>query len=324
MNTEIMKMNEIFKGVITKDAYKFVRTTCYRVKTFESWRGRIDLSRKFSKEEKEALNAMVSCALIIKQKLKKKEEIDLNAHIAFIVLRLVRKSLLWDMKPDIKKRLIEKLESFEKAADIYVREELEKMTSKEFANALYTLADQLSDEDKNMYYVAKYYTDSVEFKQLRNTIWFADVNKLERDVEKGLKDWNVREYITPEFGKLITKLSWARNIIRWQGCGPTLNCNILCHMLETAIFGWFMAIELNLCDANNQYSPQQAFLTGLYHDVSELWTDDIPSVCKNKIGEADKNLRPVTEELEKEMLDDNFYPAFSGEVKDYLKNNIMI
>ena len=81
MNTEIMKMNEIFKGVITKDAYKFVRTTCYRVKTFESWRGRIDLSRKFSKEEKEALNAMVSCILIIKQKLKNKEEIDLNAHM---------------------------------------------------------------------------------------------------------------------------------------------------------------------------------------------------------------------------------------------------
>ena len=322
---EIKMMNEIFEGVITKDAFEYTRTTFFKTKTSESWRGRVDLSRSFYKEEKEALNAMAFCFLLVKEQEEKGHEVNWNACIAYVIQRLIRKSLMWDMKPGNKKKFLKLMKDFLQSVDNYVHETLLQQTGEKFTNAIYELAAQISPEEKMLYEVAKHYTDLVEYKFIKDTIWFADRNRIGRELKDELERYKVDDYIGEDLGKLISYLSWSRNINRWQGCGPTLNCNILCHMFETAIFGWFMAIELNQKEPGSNISPSQAFLVGLFHDVSELWTDDIPTPCKDYIkGEYDKTLRPLTEQLEREALEENFYKALPEKVSKYFKENIML
>lgn len=324
MKDQIMKMNEIFEGVISKNAYEFIRTTFFRVKTFDSWRGRVDLSRRFYKEEKEALNAMTFCFLLVKEEQEKGLDVNWEACIAYIIQRLVRKSLMWDMKPGTKQDLVNLMGNFEKSVDEYVRKNFEEKAGRDFADAIFCLASEISEEEKRLYTIAKHYTNWVEYKFIKDTIWLADKNKIEKELRQELVNNKVDQYITEDLGKLISYLSWSRNIIRWQGCGSTVDCNILCHMFETAILGWLMAIELNQKD-DVIILPRSAFLVGLFHDVPELWTDDIPTPCKDLIkGEYDQNLRPITEDLERKALKKYFYPPLSPETREYFKKNIML
>jgi 5'-deoxynucleotidase YfbR-like HD superfamily hydrolase len=331
MNTESAKMkeielmNEIFRDVVFKDAYRFIRTTFHRVKTFESWRGRVNRSVQFFKEEKEALNAMVFVFLLIKSEVEYGVKVNWDACIAYIITRLIRKSLTWDMKPGYKRRLKNVMKDFEEQVNKYVRKKVTESVGESFYQSLYGLVNRMSEDEKKLYSVAKSYTDHVEYSFVESTVWYADRNRIKQEIDESLKDVDSYGYISKELGRLISFISSSRNSIRWQGCGITLDCSILCHMLETAVLAWFMAIENNLDEKNEKICPSQAFKVGLYHDMPELWTDDIPSICKNEIGkESDQNLRMVTEELEKEVMDKHFYPVFSEKVAKYLKANVML
>ena len=57
--------------MIDKNVYKFMGSCFYKLKTSDSWRGRKDVSCTFTKEEKEALNAMLFFILLIKEKEEK-------------------------------------------------------------------------------------------------------------------------------------------------------------------------------------------------------------------------------------------------------------
>jgi 5'-deoxynucleotidase YfbR-like HD superfamily hydrolase len=325
MKTEIEKMNEIFEGVISKNAYEFMRTTFFRVKTFECWRGRVNRSVLFYKEEKEALNAMVFCFLLMYEQEENGREINWDACIAYIITRMIRKSLTWDMKPGYKKRIQRMIGNFNELVQKYVHKRIKEKTGEDFVNAIYGLASEISEFEEGLYSIAKAYTNRIEYNFVESTIWYGDRNKIKREIDDIMDSVGSNQYITKELGRLISYISACRNSIRWQGCGSTLDCSILCHMFETAILAWFMAIENNQNDKNQKIVPYQAFLVGLYHDIPELWTDDIPSICKNEIGrESDQNLRPATEELEREVLEEHFYPVFPSNVREYLKKNIML
>ena len=331
MNSDVVKtneiemMNEIFRDVVSKEAYQFMRTTFHRVKTFESWRGRVNRSVQFFKEEKEALNAMVFVFLLIKAEVEDDVKVNWNACIAYIITRLIKKSLTWDMKPGYKRRLKNVMADFEEQVNEYVKSEVTKNVGERFYKCLFGLLDGMSKEEEQLYLVAKSYTDHVEYNFVESTVWFAERNRIKQEIDESMKLVDSYEHISKEFGKLISFISSSRNSLRWQGCGSTIDCSILCHMLETAILAWFMAIENNLDDRNEKIVPSQAFKVGLYHDIPELWTDDIPSICKNKIGkESDKNLRMVTEELEREVMNRHFYPVFSEKVATYLRANVML
>lgn len=324
MEREVLRADEIFKDVITKDAYSFMRTTFFRLKTFESWRGRVNCSIKFYKEEKEALNAMVFCFLLIQEQQRNGLKINWDSCIAYLIVRLMRKSLTWDMKPEYKEELQGRVENFDKKVEKYVCNKVKKSVSSAFYDNLYMLASDISLQEEHLYLVAKCYTNKVEYNFIEESIWHASKDKCKAEIEAECESVGVRNYISSDLRRLVSYISSARNSIRWQGCGSTIDCNILCHMLETAVLAWFMAIEDCQNTTSGNFSPAQAFLVGLYHDIPEIWTDDIPSSCKNEIGEADQNIRPATEEIEREVLQKNFYPVFSKSVGEYLRKNVML
>lgn len=100
--------------------------------------------------------------------------------------------------------------------------------------------------------------------------------------------------------------SGLRHHVRWCEMGYLQECSILGHLFDTACFAYFMSLEL---EPKNEKLATQRFFMGIYHDVAEAWTTDIPSPIKDCIP----GLRNATEVYEQKVLEDELYsklPAF--------------
>lgn len=310
--------------MINKDVYKFIGSSCYKLKTSDSWRGRKDVSCTFTKEEKEALNAMTFFILLTKRQVEEGKVVNWDACIAYIIKRIIRKALTWDSKPENKADIIVKFSGYKKCEADYVHNQFLKATNPKFVEFIDQLALQISEEEEKLFMVAKNHCNLVEFSQVKHVIFEEDIEKIDVRLKYEAMTLKLENYISNELNMLTARLSWARNVVRWQGYGNLLACNILCHMLETAIFAWLMAIETNTILGVGKYCPHQAFVVGLFHDVAEIWTDDIPSPCKDRIMSEQGSIRAITEQQEVEALAKYFYVALSEPVAKYFKNNFML
>ena len=324
MNKNNRKISQVFKSGISKAAMKFMRAIFYKLKNLENWQGYADGSVTLYKQEKEYVNAVFAMIAIIIDCINNKRDVDLDSFIAYVVLRVIRKACMWDLKPDVKKKLIAKWGNFENAVDHYVRELIEEEAGKEFSDALHFLADQLPEDQKAFYDAAKYCSNLIDYDTLCESFVINNKENIQDELKRDIAGCNVdREVISKLYG-IVVQISNARNTLRWQGCGATTRCSISAHMLETAVFGWLMAIDRNHTGGFKPLVPQQVFAVGLLHDFPELWTNDIPSNCKRAIADELHNLREVSEELEREALEENFYSIFSEDVKVYFMTYIML
>lgn len=311
--------------IIQKNSYKFMGTCFFKLKTSDSWRGRKDADCTFSKEEKEALNVMIFFILLIKRYKEKGIPFNKNACIAYSIKRIIRKACTWDAKPENMEYIRSKIEGYDMSENNFVHEQFIKNSNKAFVDFLDVLASQISDEERELFSVAKNHANLVEFYQIMDIIFDEDVKAVEDRLLRDARRHSTNMFIDKELEHLINRFSWARNIVRWQGYGALLHCNILCHMLETAVFAWLMALEENYVFGGVKYDPAVAFMVGLYHDIPEIWTDDVPSPCKDGIFNNGVALRKLLAEQEKEALERYFYTAFDNtEVVDYFKSSVML
>ena len=114
----------------------------------------------------------------------------------------------------------------------------------------------------------------------------------------------------------LTSISTLRNKNRWAAQLYTVPCSVLGHLFDTAIFAYFIALE--------EYSGDESvatdmFFMGIFHDVAETWTGDIPSPIKDKI----RNFRKATEEYESRMLETKLYNRIPEFIAAKLKTVII-
>ncbi len=100
--------------------------------------------------------------------------------------------------------------------------------------------------------------------------------------------------------KLLEKLSSLRNRNRWAAQAYSVECSVLGHLFDTAVFAYFMSLEK---DPENEVTATKMFFMGIFHDVAEAWTTDIPSPIKDRI----RGFRAATEKYELEVLEKNLY-----------------
>lgn len=101
-------------------------------------------------------------------------------------------------------------------------------------------------------------------------------------------------------------ISTLRNRTRWASHSYSIECSVLGHLFDTAVFAYFMSLEQ---DPDNEDLATKMFWLGVFHDVAETWTSDIPSPIKNRIP----NFRKATELYELQKLEDellNRVPPF--------------
>ena len=104
--------------------------------------------------------------------------------------------------------------------------------------------------------------------------------------------------------------------MRWATCCKAVKCSVLGHLFDTAIWAYLIGLEQSSFD---EQLATKFFFMGIFHDIAETWTHDIPSPIKDKI----EGYRAATEEHESQMLEEHMYPNLVTLGLDEPTRNIM-
>ena len=308
-----------YSRLVTPEIYKFMASRLFKLKKTDAWRGKMKKTDGFKKEEKEALQAMVYTMLAVYRQEVEGKTFNKSAAIGYFMMRILKKSYTWDAKPYNKKALRDAVHNYDFYEMLYVIKESVRETNLLFISAIYDLADQFTDEDKKLFETTKAVVNQVEFNQIKDSIFLEEQDLTRNQVVSEWDRYGADKYVPNKLEALLERISWGRNTVRWQGYAYVLDCNILAHMLETAVFGWLMALE-----ENDTQKAERAFFVGLFHDLAELWTDDIPSPCKDSIHDGSGcNIREITGDLERDALEEMFYTKLHPAVAAYFRQNII-
>lgn len=117
--------------------------------------------------------------------------------------------------------------------------------------------------------------------------------------------------VNGEIFQVLKRISKLRNSKRWRAQCCTMNCSVLGHEFETAIFAYIMSLELNILD---ETSASEKFFMGIWHDMAEVWTTDLPSPIKDALP----GLRAATEAYELKVLEEQLY----AKVPEFLQKKL--
>lgn len=318
--------------------YHSYSTLTLRLKESESWRGKTMPHAGFSKEDKEALNAFIFIILNPIFQKEKGIKCDLTRFPLYFFKRLCSKAYLWDSKPANKKYLKAHVENFDCVQDRYIYEKLYYKLGDEFTEWLFEESFKLDENTLKCFEVAKAIATLVEFEEMKGEMRPDQIQEthynITTQIVKLSKEFPfVTDIVngTGEYCNLIQlfqNISWSRYTFRWQGYHSPVRSSILTHMLESAILGYFMFIEKHL-DELKRSTPvtnpklydglEKAFTVMLFHDIAEIWTDDIPSPAKDGM-----RIRQVTEDQELEALNKYFYSKTPDFVDKYFQDGVML
>lgn len=143
------------------------------------------------------------------------------------------------------------------------------------------------------------------------------ISKKLQDIERNLDAFEdipgVSEFSNTEseYFKIFQTISRLRNQTRWAVFSYNIECSVLGHLFDTAIFAYFMA--LNQTNFDEKYASRMFFM-GIYHDIAEVWTKDIPSTIKDAIP----GFRYATEQYEMEQIEKHVY----SKIPDFLSKEL--
>jgi 5'-deoxynucleotidase YfbR-like HD superfamily hydrolase len=200
------------------------------------------------------------------------------------------------------------------AFNVATKELIAENTDEEFANFL---SDVVGTDELKIYRAATKIATLVELIENTDSIsrydYLVDSQEIYRSLEEfedipgvlELKDMRSNVF------KVIQTISTLRNKNRWAAQAYVISCPVLGHLFDTAIFAYFMALEQNPQDEVN---AAKMFFMGIFHDVAETWTTDIPSPIKDRI----KGFREATEQYELSKLESELYK----QVPDFLAKKL--
>lgn len=155
-------------------------------------------------------------------------------------------------------------------------------------------------------------------EQQHNSEHLSKLQEIFIDLNKYMDIPGVKEFINheSEIFKLLQKISTLRNQNRWAVHCYTMECSVLGHLFDTAVWAYLIALS-NAEDTEE--TATKKFFIGIFHDIAEVWTKDIPSPIKNRIP----GFREATEKFELEMLDRHMYSVVPEYLKEALKSVMM-
>ena len=306
--------------LITMDLIKVVEQRGKFLCETIRWRGKGDKRSCSNKLEYEAFVLMTFGFL--KDIMLPDPKPDMTALPAYVLKRFFRKSSTWDSKPenreDLSKRVREidgRYGEYPYLIERYTWKKLEEEGFSEFASYIWKEAARLPKDVEEVFNASKAIANFIEYELMDG--------KFEDDVSDEIRQriYNDLEvfYKMPHFidiiqglgeyrglKKLLKKIaSSGRNTDRWQGLSCVFESSILAHMYETALIGYLANLELE-----RETDILQDFWTLLYHDIPEIWTDDVQTPVKDGMEIAPGiTLRKLTEEQERYVMTKYFYPV---------------
>ena len=187
--------------------------------------------------------------------------------------------------------------------DKVTREFIEENTDKEFASFI---CEGINTDEMQIYRAATKIATLIELVENRFRMKDGDDYDVKmHEIAKYLSKFSdipgVEELqeTNGEVFKILQQISQLRNQNRWAVQCYTMECAVLGHLFDTAIFAYFCGLE----KYQDEKIATKLFWMGCFHDVPETWTKDIPSSIKDLIP----GFRKATEEFEMEMVEKNMY-----------------
>ena len=183
-----------------------------------------------------------------------------------------------------------------------IEREIAETTSNEFREWLEVPEDCL---EKRIYRAATKLATRLELWEASRTTAIADYSEKLKEIEGTLGEF----YDLPGFSrmalecsaemKIFRKISSLRNRIRWQKRICTVPCSVLGHLFEVGVLGYLLALE----KYQDEAVAARCFFIGIFHDLPEAWTGDMPSPIKDAIP----GLRQATENFENDRMNRHVY-----------------
>ena len=167
------------------------------------------------------------------------------------------------------------------------------------------LCNAWESKEARIYRAATKIATYIEFCEAKNNFSGDYAGKL-HEIVRGLKHYEdipgfneLSDPRNPVF-KVLETISRLRNQNRWAAYARALDCSVLGHLFDTAIFAYFMSLEQN---PEDEMEATRKFFIGLFHDIPEGWTKDIPSPIKDRIP----GFREADELYEMKMVEEHMF-----------------
>lgn len=170
------------------------------------------------------------------------------------------------------------------------------------------LAESLGTREELIFKAATVIATKIELLQLHPRCEYSKYdlksNSVREDMAKYADIPGFKEVSDPN-GDLFKMLqfisdSYLRHHTRWCELGYVQPCSILGHLYSTAVWAYFMSLEEH---PEDEELATKRYFMGIFHDIAEAWTTDLPSPIKDYI----KGLRNACELFEDKVLKDNLY-----------------
>lgn len=285
----LVAINEVFK----------------RLNNLRRWT-EITTSAKYDEISKQAFNCFI-CFLLAKEVEEKGVNVCWENFPKIAIFRAFQKAYVnYDTPERILKSISELGESnFSLQFKHVTAKIISRETSEEFAEWLKTAQETY---EEIIYKAATKIATLLELKEIRANI-NGDYWLKYKEVVESMKKYEMVPSFTEmsneegEIFKVFKMVSKLRNQNRWAAYSYSVSCSVLGHLFDTAVFAYWMCIE----KYNSEEIATKCFFMGIFHDIPEAFTKDIPSPIKDEIH----GFRELTEEYELWCMEKNFYPKLT-------------
>lgn len=146
------------------------------------------------------------------------------------------------------------------------------------------------------------YLELVENERNFNDRYFQKSQEIVQNLKEFETIEGFKKFSNPDSSifRMLETISRLRNQNRWTAYARTIDCSVLGHLLDTAIDAYFMSLEI---EPDNEEKATKMFFIGLFHDIPEAWTKDMPSPFKDSIP----GLREASELVENLMVEEHMF-----------------
>ena len=277
----------------------------------ERW-GSVKHNSSYNQMTKQAQNCITLFFLAKEYERKTGEQLDWTKFPKITIFRAFKNVFATaDVPGNIIKRTLEKAGKDNTDMDALAFSKMEETTSKEFTDFIKT---GLNGIELDIYDASSKISTLVELMGIST----ADVKfkkHKRKSVLKEIKEYKhipgMKTMMKRKMLKNLQKIAKLRYQNRWSTYLKLVKCSVLGHLFDTAIFAYFISLEVQ----NAEEKATKAFFLGVFHDLAELLTKDMPSTTKDGI----KGYRSASEEVEEELMEEELYPCFSNYLANCLR-----
>lgn len=282
-------MNEVFK----------------RLNNLRRWT-EITTNAKYDEISKQALNCII-CFLLAKEAESKGVNVRWENFPKIAIFRAFQKAYVnYDTPEHILKEICALGEiDFNVQFNHATLRVISKKTNEEFAEWINTAQGTY---EETIYRAATKIATLLELTEIRAKI-NGDYNLKYREIIESMKKYESVPGFLEMSGEesqcfsAFKSVSKLRNQNRWAAYSYSVSCSVLGHLFDTAVFAYWMCIESH----KTEEIATKCFFMGIFHDIPEAFTRDIPSPIKDGIP----GFRELTERYELLCMERKFYPKLA-------------